>query len=144
VVAVFAKSPWQKNIPKVFDDIAVRGERSAVITLSPLFFAKRLLRWGVTTAHGAEVNGGEVLNPHLVLTPDSKVQIVRGLLRDYGLSTSDCIAYGDSASDVPLFEMLPHTVAINGSEAIRKLAIACYDGDDIWEGYLVGRAIAKI
>jgi phosphoserine phosphatase len=141
---VFAKSPWHKNIPEVFDDIAVRGEHSAVITLSPQFFAKRLLRWGVASTHGAEVVGGEVPNPDLVLTPESKVKIVSGLLRNYGLLPTDCIAYGDSASDVPLFKMLPHTVAINGSEAIRKLAVACYDGDDIWEGYLVGRAIAKI
>lgn len=144
VEEIFAKTPWQKNIPKVFDDIAARGEHSAVITLSPMFFATKLLRWGLTTAHGAEVFGGESPDPEVVLSPESKVHIARRLIRDYGVSASDCIAYGDSASDIPLFEILPNTVAINASAALRKLSTACYDGDDIWEAYLIGRAIAGI
>ena len=141
---IFAKSPWQKNISKVFGDIAARSEYSTVITLSPMFFVNRLLQWGATTAHGADVFGGEVPDPKRVLTPDSKVDIVQRLIRDYGVSASDCVAYGDSASDVPLFKMLPHTVAINGSAAVKKLSAASYDGDDIWEAYLIGRTIAGI
>jgi phosphoserine phosphatase len=141
---IFAKSPWQKNVQKVFHDIAARGEYSAVITLSPMFFVNRLLRWGATTAHGAGVFGGETPDPKLVLTPDSKVEIVRRLMQEYGVARSDCIAYGDSSSDVPLFKVLSNTVAINGSEAIKKLSAASYDGDDIWEAYLMGRAIAGI
>ena len=141
---IFAKTPWQKNVPKVFGDIAARGEYSAVITLSPMFFASKLLDWGANTAHGAEVFGGEIPDPQLVLTPDSKVEIARNLISEYGVSASDCIAYGDSSSDIPLFKMLPNTVAINGTASLRKLAGACYDGDDIWEAYLIGRARAGI
>lgn len=141
---IFAKSPWQKNIRKVFGDIAARGEYSAVVTMSPMFFANRLLRWGVTTAHGAEVFGGEIPDPECVLTPDSKVDIVHRLIQKYGVSASDCIAYGDSSSDVPLFKVLPNTVAINGSSAVKQLSAASYDGDDIWEAYMIGRSLAGI
>ncbi len=141
---IFAKSPWYKNVQKVFHDIRARGEYSAVITLSPMFFGSRLREWGATTAHGAEVYGGETPDPKLVLSPDSKVNIVQGLIREYEVMPSDCIAYGDSSSDIPLFKTLSNTVAINGSEAIRVLSAATYDGDDIWEAYLIGRAVARI
>jgi phosphoserine phosphatase len=144
VEAIFAKTPWKKNIPRVFADIASRGEYSAVITLSPMFFATKLLNWGLTTAHGAEVLGGEPPDPERVLSPHSKVEIANGLLEKYRLRTSDCVAYGDASSDIPLFKMLPNTVAIDGSEALKRLASACYDGDDIWEAYLIGRSVARI
>ena len=141
---IFAKTPWHKNVQKVFHDIHARREYSAVITLSPMFFVSRLRQWGATTAHGAEVFGGETPDPKLVLTPDSKVKIVQGLLQEYGVTAADCIAYGDSASDIPLFKTLANTVAINGSAAIKSLSAATYDGDDLWEAYLIGRAVARI
>jgi len=144
VEQVFAKTPWKKNIQRVFGDIAVRGEYSAVITLSPMFFATKLLDWGVTTAHGAEVFGGVPPDPQRVLSPQSKVEIARSLIEKYGLAASDCVAYGDSSSDIPLFNTLPNTVAIDGSAALKQISSACYDGDDIWEAYLIGRAVAGI
>lgn len=139
---IFTKAPWRKNIRKVFGDIAARGEYSAVITLSPLFFAAKLLQWGATTAHGAEVQSGELPDPQRVLTPHSKMAIVHALMLQYGVSASRCVAYGDSASDIPLFETLSNTVAVNASAALRKLSAASYDGEDMWEAYLVGRAIS--
>jgi phosphoserine phosphatase len=78
------------------------------------------------------------------LTPESKVEIIPRLIRDYGVSASDCIAYGDSSSDIPLFKVLSNTVAINGSAAVKMLSAASYEGDDVWEAYLLGRALAGI
>jgi phosphoserine phosphatase len=141
---VFTRTPWKKNVPRVFGDIASRGEYSAVITLSPMFFVRKLLNWGATTAHGAEVFGGEPPDPKRVLSPQSKVEIARGLIEKYGLAASDCVAYGDSSSDIPLFKVLPNTVAIDGSDLLKELSSACYDGDDVWEAYLIGRAVAGI
>ncbi len=141
--AVFDASPWLDNVERVFADIAARGEYSAVITLSPMFFAERLLRWGVTSAHGARVFAGEPPDPACVLTPRSKVEIAAGLMQHYGLTTADCIAYGDSASDIPLFSMLPNTVAVNGSEKIVSLANRHYVGRDLWEAYGIGRGLIE-
>jgi phosphoserine phosphatase len=141
---VFAKTPWKRNIPRVFGDIAARGEYSAVITLSPMFFARRLLEWGATSAHGAEVEGGIAPLPERVLSPQSKVEIVKNLMDQYGLDVRDCIAYGDSSSDIPLFKLLRNTVAIDGSAALKQIASASYEGDDVWEAYVIGRAIAGI
>jgi phosphoserine phosphatase len=140
---VFNTSPWLLNVEQVFADIAARGEYSAVITLSPMFFAERLLRWGVTSAHGARVFAGEPPDPAQVLTPAAKVEIAAGLMQQYGLAKTDCVAYGDSASDIPLFKMLSNTVAVNGSEKLLSLARQRYDGLDLWEAYRIGRALIE-
>jgi phosphoserine phosphatase len=138
---VFRSSIWLAGIVDVWDDIAQRGEYSAVITLSPQFFVQRLLEWGLHTAHGARVLAGVAPDPADVLTPESKVDIAQGLLDEYGLRESDCVGYGDSSSDVPLFDFLTNTVAINGSESIRAQAAASYKGDDIRHAYAIGRLL---
>ncbi len=141
IEAVFERAPWIDNIPRVFQDIAGRGEHSAVITLSPQFFVERLQRWGVTTAHGAVVFGGLPPDPAQVLTPASKVDITTRLAARYGLAMTDCICYGDSASDIPLFETLHNSVSINASARIVELTAAHYIGRDLWEAYMLGRAL---
>ena len=138
---VFRQTDWIDGIADVWGDIARRGEYSAVITLSPQFFADRLLRWQLGSAHGARVEAGVQPLPDLVLTPASKVAVAEDLLARYGLTDDDCVAYGDSASDIPLFERLRHTVAINGSAAVREVAVATYDGWDLREAYAAGRAL---
>jgi phosphoserine phosphatase len=143
IEAVFDSSPWIDNVAEVFADIAARGEYSAVITLSPMFFAERLLRWGLTTAHGARVHPGEPPDPACVLTPASKVEISAGLMQQYGLGRVDCVAYGDSASDLLLFDALPNTVAVNASPKIAALSQRNYVGRDLWEAYQLGRALIE-
>ncbi|MHB1809152.1 MAG: HAD family hydrolase [Solirubrobacteraceae bacterium] len=140
---VFARARWIEGIAEVFEDIAARGERSAVITLSPQFFVERLLAWGLHSAHGAGVWAGRAPDPAAVLTPVSKVKLARELMKRYEAEQDDCVAYGDSASDVPLFEMLSHTVAVNGSERLRELAAASYDGGDLREAYALGRELLE-
>lgn len=143
IATVFSRVPWLDHVERVFRDIAARGEKSAVITLSPDFFVSGLLDWGLTTAHGAVVAGGARPDPEQVLTPQSKVRLAVELMSKYGLQPSDCIAYGDSASDIPLFEFLPKTIAINGSDRLKKIAAKTYDGNDLWEAYRVGRDLAE-
>lgn len=140
---VFAGARWIDGVAEVLADIAQRGEHSAVITLSPQFFAQRLLRWGVTSAHGAQVHAGEVPEPALVLTPDSKVDIARELMERYAVDEADCVAYGDSSSDIPLFRSLRNTVAVNGSDGARAAAAVAYDGGDLREAYAAGRRLLQ-
>jgi phosphoserine phosphatase len=138
---VFEITPWVDGVAAVWDDIARRGEHSAVITLSPQFFADRLLRWGAGSVHGALVEAGEAPDPELVLTPESKVGVAKELMERYGLQEADCVAYGDSSSDIPLFKVLRNTVAVNGSDSVREVAARSYDGSDLREAYAVGRSL---
>jgi phosphoserine phosphatase len=138
---VFAESAWLDGIATVWTDIARRGEHSAVISLSPQFFADRLLAWGLGSAHGAAVEAGVVPDPELVLTPEAKVPVAFELMERYGVTEADCVAYGDSASDIPLFERLPHTVAVNGTDALREVASISYEGSDLREAYAAARSL---
>lgn len=138
---VFGRVAWVRGIQEVWADIAGRGEFSAVISLSPQFFAERLLRWGVHTVHGAKVEAGRPPDPAGVLTPESKVAVAAELMETYGLSERDCVAYGDSSSDLPLFERLPNTVAVNSAASLREIAAVAYDGDDLRGAYAAGRGL---
>jgi len=138
---VFAATPWLAGVEEVLNDIARRGERSAVVSLSPQFFVDRLLGWGATSVHGAEVVAGQELEPALVLTPESKPMLVRELMDRYRVGEADCVAYGDSASDIPLFEMLTNTVSVNGSTRLQGLAARHYEGADLRGAYAEGRGL---
>lgn len=141
VEEVFAGTSWLEGIEAVWRDIDRRGERSAVISLSPQFFADHLHQWGLHSSHAAEVLAGEAPVPARVLTPESKVHIATELLERYGLGEEDCVAYGDSSSDLPLFEMLSNTVAVNASESLREMAAVAYEGRDLREAYALGRSL---
>jgi phosphoserine phosphatase len=77
----------------------------------------------------------------MVITPDSKVPITIELMKRFGVTSDDCIAYGDSTSDIPLFRFLRNTVAVNGTPSLRQIAAAVYEGDDLWAAYTLGRSL---
>ncbi|GAA0603155.1 hypothetical protein GCM10009547_00870 [Sporichthya brevicatena] len=142
VESAFEASQWLDGLPEVLADIRERGEYSALVTMSPQFFADLVVaRWGVTTAHGATVRAREPVVAEAVLFPEDKPRIVDELLTRYGLSIEDCVGYGDSSSDVPLFQRLRHSVAVNANEKLRALAAAEYDGSDLREVYAIGRSL---
>lgn len=137
----FVNAPWIDAVENVFADIDRRGERSVVISQSPEFFVKRFTSWG---AHGAFGTGIEIgVEPHesMLLSAGDKVTIVQDLLQQYGIEPDDCVAYGDSTSDIPLFRWLRNTVAVNASPQVRELASVEYDGLDLREAYEIGLAL---
>jgi len=137
----FQSSAWISGIAEVFDDICQRGETIAVITLSPNFFVKKIKRWGAHHTFGAIVEPGVPPKPELVLTPESKPEIIKQLVTEMGISLDDCVAYGDSSSDEPLFKFLTHSVAINASESLRAISRKEYDGWDLREAYELSRQL---
>jgi phosphoserine phosphatase len=140
---VFEATDWLDGVEEVWRDIARRGEHSAVITLSPQFFADRLLKWGLGSAHGAEVLAGVSPDPALILTPDTKVRVARELMERHGVREDDVVAYGDSASDIPLFNELPNTVSVNGTGRLREVAAATYEGPNLRAAYRAGRRLLE-
>ncbi|MFE7312605.1 HAD family hydrolase [Streptomyces sp. NPDC057555] len=138
VAAAFEGAPWLAGIREVWADIRARGERCAVISLSPGFFVERLLAWGVDTAHGSRwpaVPIREPLEPSGILSSSAKVRIADDLCARYGLSRGDCVAYGDSLSDAGLFAVVPESVAVNADHHVSGLATYAYGGRDLREAY---------
>jgi phosphoserine phosphatase len=142
VLEVFHASPWIGGLPEVLADVRERGERSLVITMSPNFFAERLLDLGVDEVAASAFPPlplGSIPDPAGILTPADKVTIVDAALARHGLTTRDCVAYGDSGSDIPLFRHLPRTVAVNAAPELASLAAIRYSGTDLREAYRLAR-----
>ncbi|MCK7623345.1 HAD-IB family phosphatase [Streptomyces sp. RS10V-4] len=138
VAAAFEGAPWLTGIREVWADIRARGERCAVISLSPGFFVERLVAWGADTAHGSRwpaVPIREPLEPSGILSSAAKVRIADTLCARYGLTRSDCVAYGDSMSDVELFTVVPESVAVNADHHVSGLATYAYTGRDLRDAY---------
>jgi phosphoserine phosphatase len=143
VAAAFAGGTWLTGIAEVTADIRARGERSAVITMSPGFFAEHLYAWGFDTVVASrfpDLPFRAPIDPSAILTPADKVRIADELLARHGLPASRCVAYGDSLSDAPLFAHLPATVAVNADHNLETLAAARYRGGSLFGAYALGRA----
>lgn len=140
---IFAASPWMSGTSEVMADIRARGERSLVVTMSPDFFATRLRGFGVDEVIASRFPPlplRQAPDPANILSPADKITAVDRVLAVHGLSREQCIAYGDSRSDGPLFEVLSHSVAINADDSLRGLARLHYDGIDLREAYRMARS----
>ncbi|MBT2382807.1 HAD family phosphatase [Streptomyces sp. ISL-11] len=142
VTAAFDGAPWMDGIRDVWAEIRARGERCAVISLSPGFFVERLLTWGADAAHGSRwpaVPFRDPVDPAGILDADAKVRIADEMCAEFGLTRADCVAYGDSMSDARLFAVVPVSVAVNADHHVRDIAAHAYAGRDLREAYeLVG------
>lgn len=137
----FEAAAWMDGLSEVFSDISGRGEHSVVISQSPLFLVRRLERWGAQATYATRVERGMPCRADQLLEPEDKVTITTALLHELDLGPRDCVAYGDSTSDVLLFRHLPLTVAVNATPLIGELATRTYDGTDLWSAYAIGRAL---
>lgn len=143
VAETFHASPWIDGLPDVLADIRDRGEFSLVVTMSPDFFANLLRTIGVDEVAASRFPPLPLRrppDPAGILTPADKVTIVSAELARRGLTDRDCIAYGDSGSDIPLFQRLSQTVAVNATAELAGLAALRYEGDDLREAYRLARA----
>ncbi len=146
LVALFEGSPWIAGIGRVTADIRRRGERAMVITMSPNFFADLLLGEGIDEVHASRFPAlplRTLPEPSAILTPTDKVTIVDDALARHGCPPGRCVAYGDSASDIPLFAHLPHSVAVNATAALRRLATVSVESEDLWDAYRAGRTLLE-
>lgn len=142
VAAAFEGAPWLAGIREVWADIRARGDRCAVISLSPDFFVERLLDWGVDTAHGSlwpAVPFTAPVHRPGILDAWAKVRIAGELCARYGVDPADCVAYGDSMSDAELFAIVPQTVAVNADHHLAGVARHSYSGGDLREAYALVR-----
>ncbi|WP_432056520.1 HAD family hydrolase [Streptomyces sp. bgisy022] len=143
VAAAFDAAPWLTRIREVWAEITRRGEYCAVISLSPSFFVERLRDWGAHAAHGSvfpAVPFTEPVDPTGVLSAAAKVRIADRLCAEFGVTRADCVAYGDSHSDLDLFGAVPVSVAVNADHHVDGLATHCYSGRDLSEVYELVRA----
>lgn len=142
LIDVIHQAPWIAGLEDVFTDIRSKGEWSLVVTMSPDFFANHLMSVGADTVVASRFPDlpfqGE-LDVAGILRPQDKVTIVEKALDRYAISQHKCIVYGDSASDIPLFQKMRNTVSVNGDSSIMQWSRIIYKGDDLREAYYLSR-----
>lgn len=141
---VVSASPWIDGIQEVCADIADRGERSMLITMSPDFFAEHLLAFGVDVVAASRFPAlpfAQPIDPAGILEPADKVRLAEQERIALGLTPSECVAYGDSMSDLPLFGVLENTVAVNADEGLERIAAVAYRGDSLLDAYALARKL---
>jgi len=144
VAEVVADAPWIEGIDDVCRDIAARGERSMLITMSPNFFAEHLAVRGIDVVRASSwppLPFAAPIEPAGILSPADKVRLAEEERAAHGLDRSACVAYGDSMSDIPLFAVLENTVAVNADPAVEQAARVAYRGEDLREAYAQGREL---
>jgi phosphoserine phosphatase len=142
VAEVVSASPWIDGIAEVCADIAQRRERSMLITMSPDFFAEHLLEFGIDVIAASRFPAlpfSQAIDPAGILEPADKVRLTEEERLAHGLQPSDCVAYGDSMSDLPLFGLLENTVAVNADETLERAAAIAYRGENLREAYALAR-----
>jgi phosphoserine phosphatase len=142
VEEIFAGAPWILGLGEVMEDIRARGEQSLVVTMSPDFFATRLRGLGVDEVIASRfppLPFRREPDPAGILSPADKIAAMDRARTRRGLSREQCVAYGDSRSDGPLFEALSLTVAINADDYLRGRALLQYEGVDLREAYRMAR-----
>ena len=144
VAEVIANAPWIDGIEDVCRDIAARGERSMLITMSPNFFADHLGARGIDVVRASRfppLPFAAPVDPAGILNPADKVRLAEEERAAHGLPRHACVAYGDSMSDLPLFAVLENTVAVNADSELERAARVVYRGEDLREAYAHGRSL---
>ena len=144
VAEVVSASPWIEGIAEVCSDIADRGERSMLITMSPDFFAEHLLEFGIDVVAASRFPSlpfAHALDPAGILQPSDKVRLAEEERIARGLMSSDCVANGDSDVDFISFGVLENTVAVNADESLERVAAVAYRGENLLEAYELAREL---
>jgi phosphoserine phosphatase len=139
----FAAAPVLENIPAVLADIRRRDERSCLITMSPDYFAEQFLDFGFDAVFASRFprDAQTPLDETAILTPEDKPRLAARFCAEHRLTMADAIAYGDSMSDVFLFEEVGVRVSVNGDHHLAELSDLAVEGTDLLLAYRAAREL---
>jgi phosphoserine phosphatase len=139
----FAAAPVLANIPEVLADIRRRDERSCLITMSPDYFAEQFLVFGFDAVFASRFprSAETPLDESAILSPEDKPRLAGQFCAEHGLALSDAIAYGDSMSDVFLFDAVGVRVSVNGDHHLAERSDLAFEGTDLLLAYHAAREL---
>jgi phosphoserine phosphatase len=139
----FAAAPLLANVREVLADIRRRDERACLITMSPDYFAEQFLDFGFDAVFASRFprSTDDPLDESGILTPEDKPRLAAQFCAEHGLSLKDAIAYGDSMSDVFLFEEVGVRVAVNADHHLAGRSDIAVEGTDLLLAYRAAREL---
>lgn len=137
VEEAFMSCPKLANIDIVMQRIRASGDVSCLISMAPLYFARRFTDLGFDYVYASRFPAAlqDTFDPSLILDSEDKPRIAREVARRTDCLYRHSVAFGDSMSDYPLFRDLVHTVCVNGDDRLQALARYRYDGEDLLEAF---------
>jgi phosphoserine phosphatase len=137
IMNAFNDCPKLDNIKSVIHDIAETGGRTCLITMAPDYFAQHFSEYGFNYIFASRfpTDSRSDLDLNAILTPADKPRIVRQVCDIEKLPFDQAVAFGDSISDMDLFQRLKYTVSVNGGMEIEQAALIRYRGMDLWPAY---------
>jgi phosphoserine phosphatase len=143
VADAFAAAPLLANIREVLADLHARDERACLITMSPDYFAERFLDFGFDAvfASGFPRSADVPLDDARILNPADKPVLAARFCAEHGLALEHAIAYGDSMSDVLLFDAVGIRVSVNGDHHLAERSDVAVSGSDLLPAYHAARRL---
>lgn len=135
VKKAFIETPKLKNIKEALQKIKSHGAVSCLITSSPTFFADHFYDYGFDYIFASKpfTLTERVFTPQHILYGKDKPVLAKELCQKLKIPFEETVAFGDSISDVHLFQELKHTVSVNGDAHVKELAKFHYSGMDLLE-----------
>jgi phosphoserine phosphatase len=140
----FAGAPVLDHLRVVLADIHARDERACLITMSPDYFAEQFLDFGFDAVFASRFPRAAAtpLDESAILSPEDKPTLAARFCAEHGLAMEHAIAYGDSMSDVFLFEAVGLRVSVNGDHHLAERSDVAIQGTDLLPAYRAARALA--
>jgi phosphoserine phosphatase len=139
--AAFDVAPLLENIPEVLADIHAHGEKACLITMSPAYFAEQFLEFGFDAVFASRfpADADTPLDETAILNPEDKPRLAAAFCEEHDLRLEEAVAYGDSMSDVFLFDAVGVRISVNGDHHLETLADIAIEGPDLLAAYRAAR-----
>jgi phosphoserine phosphatase len=136
VVEALDDVPCIEGIDATVDTLRKQGLDSLLCTVTWSFAAEEFCkRHGFAKGSGTQIDlesdGTLTGKVRRYFDEWDKLEFVRSYCAEAGVELGDCIAIGDSRSDVPLFEAVGFSIAINATEQARKAASVTLNTGDL-------------
>lgn len=128
-------APWIDGLEVTMDTLRAWGLKTLLSTISWKIAAEFLqARYSFDEICGTEMEvNGDFLSGRVsgYFDESDKSQFVEEFCHREGLFLSECVAVGDSRSDVPLFQKVGFAIALNATEDARNAATVGIDAQDL-------------
>jgi phosphoserine phosphatase len=126
---VISSIEYMPGAVETLQELKKMGYRTAMITGGLKNLANRAIRdLGIDHTFAAceyffDPSSGRLVNWNLIPADyEGKVDFMRLMMREYGITPQDCAFIGDGVNDIPLAKEVGMSIAFNGREELQEVA----------------------